>query len=99
MSQHAYPGMVVWPDGAYSTLPPSRAAGGILVCPRTGENLCQWMWGDTFFSLYAFHPSTKFCPHFEESTWWNTVREMFPEPVMRRIFLYFCDEAAREGVL
>ena len=93
-------GMVMWPDGTYEVLPDNHHAwAGVLVCPRTGEVLARWMWGTTPFSLYAMHPTDKHCPLFEDDTWWPTTKVHFPIQVLRRIFLYMCEEADREGVL
>lgn len=36
---------------------------------------------------------------FEDDTWWPTTKAHFLIQVLRRIFLYMCEEADREGVL
>ena len=94
-----YDGFVQWPDGRAERLAPSIPYAGVLLCPRTGEVLARWGWGVAPFTCHWPHPSDRYCPLFEDDTWWPTISRRLPEPILRRIFLYFCDEAQHEGLL
>lgn len=97
-------GYLMWPDGRVETLPPTtlgwrKSFAGTLLDPRTGNVLCQWGWGFAHFEPFVFHPGDKFCPLFDNDDYTYTIYALFPVQVLRIIFLYMAEEAARMGAL
>ena len=100
-----HPGYILWDDGTAELLPPMSLSwrayySACLIDPMTGEVMVRWGWGPAGrMNIYSFHPSDRYCNDFEDMSWWPTTRNLIPIQVLRRIFLYFCDQASDAGIL